>query len=116
MLSKKQKAYLNLARDLATRSKQKHRHGAVVVKSGRVLGVGYNKRRNSPLIVNPGRHRHDSGYHAEFDALRYVKNPSGCVVYVARVNNNGEDRLSKPCSICHELMDELGVKAVIYTR
>ena len=116
MLSRKQKAYMNVARFLAAKSSMRHKHGAVVVKSGRVLGLGYNKRRNDPRNLNPGRHRYDSGCHAEIDALRQVKDPKGSVVFVARINRQGEDMLSEPCSICAAELERLGVKKVIYTQ
>ena len=116
MLSKRQKAYMNVARFLATKSDLRHKHGAVVVKSSRVLGMGYNKHRNDPRNVNPGRHRYDSGCHAEMDALKKVSNPRGSIVFVARVNRKGEDLLSKPCEICSKELARLGIKKVIYTK
>lgn len=106
---------MNLARSLASRSAQRHKHGAVVVKSGRVLAMGFNKRRNHPLICNPGRHKLDSGFHAEIDAIKKVADPRGAVVFVARVNRRGQDRLSKPCPVCAKELSRLGVKKIIYT-
>lgn len=116
MLSKKQKAYMNVARFLATKSTMRHKHGAVVVKSGRVLGMGYNKRRNDPRNLNPGRHRYDSGCHAEMSALKNVSDPRGAIIFVARVNRSGNDLLSKPCEICASELKRLGIKKVIYTQ
>ena len=51
MLSKKDRAYLSVARYFAAKSQEKNTHGAVVVKSGRVLGTGFNKYRNNPHFV-----------------------------------------------------------------
>lgn len=107
---------MNVARFLATKSDLRHKHGAVVVKSGRVLGMGYNKQRNHPSVIMEGRHRLDCGYHAEIDALKRVPDPRGCTIFVARVNRQGEDLLSKPCDNCAKELERLGVKKVIYTR
>lgn len=115
-MSKKQEAFLSVARYLATKSDLRHKHGAVVVKGGRVLGMGYNKRRNDPRNLNPGRHRYDSGCHAEMSALKGVADPRGSVIFVARVNRMGDDRLSKPCEICAAELKRLGIKKVIYTQ
>ena len=116
MLSNKQKAYMNVARYLATKSDLRHRHGAVVVKSGRVLGMGYNKARNAPHVVMEGRHRLDCGYHAEYVAIRDAgEKARGATIFVARVNKNGDDLLSKPCDNCQKLIVESGIKSVIFT-
>lgn len=117
MLSKKQKAYMNVARFLATKSDLRHKHGAVVVKSGRVLGMGYNKHRNDPGVIMEGRHRLDCGYHAEAVAIKDAGgNARGATIFVARINRQGDDLLSKPCEYCQELIQESGIKNVIWTR
>lgn len=37
-------------------------------------------------------------------------------MYVARsAKNSKEDRMSKPCPMCHAVMEERGIKAVYYT-
>lgn len=116
MLSKKQKAYMNVARFLASKSEQRHKHGAVVVKSGRVLGMGHNKRRNHPHVIPAGKHREQCGYHAEALAIRDAgENARGGTIFVARVNRQGDDLLSKPCMQCQKLIEESGLKNVIYT-
>lgn len=117
MLSKKQKAYMNVARYIATKSVMKHKHGAVVVKSGRVVGTGFNKSRNHPNVIMEGRHRIDCGYHAEAVAIREAgEKARGATIFVARINRNGSDLLSKPCDNCQKLIEESGVKNVIFTR
>lgn len=117
MLSKKQKAYMNVARFLATKSIMRHKHGAVVVKSGRVVGLGYNKARNHPDVVTEGRHRVECGYHAEAVAIKEAgKNARGATIFVARINRQGEDLLSKPCELCQKTIEESGLKSVIFTR
>lgn len=116
MLSKKDKAFLSVARYFATKSNARNTHGAVVVKGGRVIGTGYNRNRNHPMIVSPEHIKTNCSIHAEESAIRDagydVKN---AVIYVARVNKHGEDRDSKPCQRCSALIEEFGIKRIIYT-
>ncbi len=117
MLSNKQKAYMNMARYLASKSSQRHKHGAVVVKSGRVLGTGFNKQRNHPHVIPNGKHREQCGRHAEFVALKEAgTNTRNATIFIARINRKGDDLLSKPCINCQKLIEESGIKNVIFTR
>lgn len=116
MLSKKDKAFLSVARYFATKSSARNTHGAVVVKGGRVVGTGYNRNRNHPMSVSPEHIKTECSTHAEESAIRDagydVKN---AIIYVARVNKHGEDRDSKPCPRCLSLIEESGIKRIIYT-
>ena len=115
-LSNKEKAYLSVARYFAAKSKSRRMHGAVVVKSGRVIGTGYNKDRNNPYYVSPEHIKTHCSIHAEVDAIRDASgNVKGAVLYVAIVNNHGEDRNSKPCIRCEAVIKESQIKKVIYT-
>lgn len=116
MLSKKDKAYLSVARYFATKSKARNTHGAVVVKSGRVVGTGYNRNRNHPRIVSPEHIKTDCSFHAEEIAIREAgENSRGAIIYVARVNKQGKDRDSMPCPRCLSLINQSGIKRVVYT-
>ena len=63
--------------------------------------------------TRPGRATH----HAETSCVLGVNRTAttGATVYVARVNRQGEWRMSKPCSMCHEVMKFVGIKKVVYT-
>ena len=117
MLSKKDRAYLSVARYFATKSSAKNTHGAVVVKGGRVLSTGWNKNRNHPAIVSPEHIKTDCSYHAQEVAIREAgeENVRGAVIYVARVNKSGHDRDSRPCRKCSSLIEHVGIKRVIFT-
>jgi deoxycytidylate deaminase len=117
MLSKKDRSYLSVARYLATKSKSRNTHGALVVKGGRVLGSGFNKDRNHPKIVSPEHIKTDCSFHAEQVAIKEAgeDNVRGAVIYVARVNRQGKDRDSKPCSRCSALIERVGIKKVVFT-
>jgi len=117
MLSKKDSAYLNVARYFAQKSNARNTHGAVVVKGGRVLGTGWNKHRNHPAVVSPEHIKTDCSTHAERVAIREAgeDNVKGAVIFVARVNRHGNDRDSKPCPRCSDLIDRVGIKRVVFT-
>ena len=46
------------------------KHGAVIVKGGRVLATGMNKERNHPKIVSSEHIKTHCSVHAEVDALK----------------------------------------------
>jgi tRNA(Arg) A34 adenosine deaminase TadA len=106
-----------VARYCATKSTARNTHGAVVVKGGRVLGIGWNKNRNNPQTVSPEHVKSDCSYHAEEIAIREAGEDSikGAIIYVARVNRHGNDRDSKPCSKCAILIKKAGIKRVVFT-
>lgn len=116
-LSNRDRSYLSVARYLANKSVARNTHGAVVVKGGRVLGTGWNKNRNHPAIVSPEHVKTDCSYHAEEVAIREAgeDNVRGAIIYVARVNKNGQDRDSKPCPKCASLIEQVGIKRVVFT-
>lgn len=115
-LSNKDKRFLDIARSLAFSSKENNKHGAIIVKNRRVLGVGKNKRKNHPSIVSENHIKLHCSVHAEEDAIKNSNTQlKGATIYVARVNNFGIDRNSKPCSNCQALIEKHGIKKVVYT-
>ena len=93
------------------------RHGAVIIKGGSVLNLAANNDNHTSFgqrfRSSPGRATH----HAETACILGLERSSttGSTVYVARVGKNGKWRMSKPCSMCHEVMRFVGVKRVVYT-
>ena len=117
MLSRREQAFLSVARYLASKSEARQKHGAVIVRGGSVVGTGFNKDRNHPDNVSPEHIKTHCSVHAEVEAIRDAGwNVRGAVLYVARINNNGEDRYSKPCDRCNAVIEETQIKKVIYTR
>lgn len=112
--TKSQRGFIERAKRVASLSSCRVKHGAVLVKGGRVIGIGVNVSRNHPSVVsNPER---EASYHAEIMALRSVTgDTTGAVMYVARVNNHGQERMSKPCSVCQSALNDAGIKKVYYT-
>lgn len=117
MLSRREQAFLSVAKYFATKSTSRQKHGAVIVKGGSVIGTGFNKDRNHPDFVSPEHIKTHCSVHAETEAIRDAGwNVKGSVLYVARVNRQGKDRNSKPCDRCMVIIEETQIKKVIYTR
>jgi len=115
-LSNSEQAFLSVARYFAAKSAANKKHGAVIVKSGRVLGRGYNKDTNDPMRVSPEHIKTHCSRHAEIEAIRDANwNVDGATLYVARVNRQGQDRNSKPCKYCEIVIKETNIKKVIHT-
>jgi deoxycytidylate deaminase len=95
-------------------------HGAVLARGGSIISLGVN----SGKYCSDGENYrcHGSGkatYHAEISALLHLSRniTKGSTMYVARCSRTGDgsSRMSKPCSMCHAVMKERGVKKVFYT-
>ena len=110
-LTKKDSRFLLIAMGVATQSRCKFKHGAIVVRHGKILSSACNQIKNDPKYVDP---KHCQ-IHAEIAALKKAGWPSKVTVYVARVNGFGTARLSKPCANCQEVLDAHKVK-VIWTE
>ena len=115
----KKKRYMELAKRLAEQSDYgKFKHGAVLVQGGSVLNCSYNKDNYNSF---GSRFRDiDKGtatLHAEIGCVLGIPRPktTGATVYVARVNNFGEEKISKPCQMCQNVLKHVGVRRVIYT-
>lgn len=113
-LTKTERRYLRRAMRLAAMGTCNQRHGAVIVKGGRVLSVGINTQRNCP--GNDYIPAEDIAIHAEEAAIRALGGQArGAKIYVARVLKNGEPGLSRPCDRCYKAIMEAGIKDIIYT-
>lgn len=88
------------------------RHGALVVLGGAVQGMGVNKSTNNPHIH---KNLHFLSEHAEMAALRRCKRTKGATIYIARINNRGEQMMSRPCDKCMRLIRAAGIKKIVYT-
>ena len=118
-LSKSRKRYFDLAKRAAMESTYgKLRHGAVVVKGGSIVSFGFNKA-NHCQFGRRFRHIHkgDATQHAEISAILGMPRTAtqGADLYVVRINNHCQWRMSKPCPMCEQAMRFVGIKRVFYT-
>lgn len=104
--------HLELASQIARRSRCKYKHGAVLVKRGKVIAVSTNIRRNDPEWDD----WRICSVHAEEGCLAKVGVwAHGSTMFIARVNVRGVVRDSAPCKRCAGLMARAGVVKVIHT-
>lgn len=87
------------------------RVGAVLVRGGRLLSVGFNRYRNDPSQVDLA----GVSYHAEAVAIRKAGFTEGATLYVARVTRSGDLGSAKPCARCQRLIAHHGVHTVVWT-
>lgn len=112
-LTKTEQSYLRRALRLAETGTCNQRHGAIIVKGGRVLSVGINTQRNTPADSIPYE---DVAVHAEEAALRAIGGQArGAKIYVARKMKDGSSGLSRPCDRCYRAIKDAGIKEIIYT-
>lgn len=102
---------VELAISQAKKSPMVHKHGAVVWKTKRILGAGYNYH-NTP----PSDSTRRFSIHSERDALfglaaSQINNSSMLAI---RVNSSGELISCKPCKGCYKLLKRKGVKKVYW--
>ena len=100
---------------VAGRSVAEQRHGCVLVRGGRVLGVGINRYINPPYLVSPEHAKTHCSIHAEVAALRAAGTAVRATAYVARINPRGEPLLSAPCPACAATLAAAGVRRVVHT-
>ena len=115
----KKKRYIELAKRMAEQSEYgKFKHGAVLVQGGSVLNCSYNKDNyNSFGSRFRPKSKGNATLHAEIGCVLGMPRgkTTGAVLYVARVNGQGNEKISKPCKMCQNVLKHVGVKRVIYT-
>ena len=117
--SKKTQKYIDLAERMAQQSTYpSFRHGATLIKGSTVVNASCNKNGfNSFGARFRKKSQGKATLHAELGAVLNVERSKteGATIFVVRVNNSGEQRLSKPCHMCESAMRHCGIKKVIYS-
>lgn len=113
-LSNRDRSFLSLAMELSLNSDMKQKHGAVIVRRGRVLAQGWNVLKNDPNNMSAEHIKLFCSVHAEGMAIARCKKAVGATIYVAR-NKSGKARHSKPCDACEQAIISAGIARVVYT-
>lgn len=115
----KHRRFIDIAKKAALKSLfDRQRHGAVLVKGGSVIKIATN---SGDYCSFGDKFRSEqegpASVHAELGCILGVDKSvtQGATVYVVRINNNGEFRLSKPCPMCEAAMRYVGIKKVYYS-
>lgn len=114
--------WLDICLDLAKNSsaagskKVKSRHGAIVVKRGRIIGAGVNVMRGVASVSQTDNSWRGSYVHAEEVALQTAgSKASGATLYVARIGKSHNALNSEPCTRCEGMIQRFGIKNVVWT-
>ena len=107
---------VNMAIDEALRSEHSVKHGAVVMKKGKIIQSGRNQYCAMERIKHFQSKRIWS-IHAEMNALLGLPKcmTKNADIYVVRVNKLGDIVNSRPCKICMTLILKSGIKNVHYS-
>jgi tRNA(Arg) A34 adenosine deaminase TadA len=96
----------------AKRSSHEFKHGAVLAKEGKIIGVGKNRYCSStPRSV---KRRGRLSIHAEEAAMKQAGHCTNAIMYVVRLNSSGL-AFSKPCGRCEALMRISRIEKVTYS-
>lgn len=108
-------SYLRIAQKMAFLSQEEHKLGACAVKSGRVLGQGFNQLNKHNKIVK--KFFNYPTLHAEIASIcrLHADDIRDSVIYVYRERKSGSPGLAKPCARCILALIAFGVKRVVYS-
>jgi tRNA(Arg) A34 adenosine deaminase TadA len=109
-VSKSESSFLVATTKIASTSPNRFRMGAMIVKSGRVLGGAVNITKASPSTP-PNRF----STHAEINAMRVASDTQDATMYVARVDKFENTVLARPCAWCIQKILEAGIYKVVFT-
>lgn len=109
-VSNKDASFIAATAKIAQTSDNRFRVGAMVVKSGRVMGGSPNITRRSPRTP-PNRF----STHAEIAAINIASDCDRATLYIARLNNADQYSISRPCAWCVQKIIEAGISRVVFT-
>lgn len=112
--------YIREAISIAQMSNMTHKLGAIIIKSGKIVGKGFNISNRTRIL------KHDNiSIHAEINAIyNYLKSKkiftlktdlSDVQLLVIRYAN-GRCASSKPCTLCLKVIRSLGIKKIHYAN
>lgn len=99
-------------------------HVAIVTKRNRIVSIGTNSDKTHPMAKTLKIAKQTETMCAELAAALKIglshkeglPDFSALTMTVVRVGNNGELRMSKPCSACQKLLSMCNFKRVIYSN
>jgi deoxycytidylate deaminase len=114
---------IHIALKESAKSDCRAKHGAAICRHKNVLSKGHNSYKCHPKWSYTKVHSKDHTIlytiHAEADAIRQAIRRGidirGTTIFVARNDNNGGARMSKPCVNCQKLIERYGIAKIVYT-
>ena len=117
--SHKQARYIELAKRQANFSLFMHKHGAVLAKGGCVLNCAFNEVMYSSFANRFRRNRMNGigTRHSEINVVLGLDKrlTTGADIYVVRINQDGNLKLSAPCPMCVSVAQFCGINRIIYS-
>jgi pyrimidine deaminase RibD-like protein len=103
MITARHKRFIEIAYQRALSANGVHKHATVIVASSRIIGIGCND--------------YSRGQHSESAALddNWLSNFKGATAYNVRIRKAQKFGLSAPCEHCLLLLQEAGIKKVVFT-
>lgn len=115
------------AREMGWEKGKPRLYATIWDKRGRLLAEGSNykdgRMKTHPvqakMAKKHGDNPHKQFLHAELDAivslLRRGKEAEAYLIHVVRLNKDGEEMNAKPCPICQAMIEEVGIKNVLFS-
>lgn len=124
--SNRLKKYFNLAKNASLFSDYKDHHlGAVLIYKNKVISMGWNSTKTSPIqkkyniLRGYDVENANNRLHAEMSAILKIKDLdidfSKVKLYVYREHKNGVKALAMPCPACQKMIKDMGIKEVWFT-
>lgn len=105
--------WFKLAKNVSKYSEHRIKVGAVLIRKGKPISVGFNKRKapNRKFIT-----RFDTT-HAEICALATSGKDEikKSIMFVYREDKKGNVRMSRPCEYCMDELKKFGIKQIYYS-
>lgn len=107
--------HIHLLKKIATYSSLTHKHGACLIKGGKICTFGYNRYIKTDM-VNDKCIKYT--IHAEIDALCKMKLTKGMDILIIRLGNPKTEKLrnSRPCNSCIDKLTQRGIRKVYYSN
>lgn len=97
---------------------------AVIVKGGKILSTGYNRRSTNGFVEHYTSMIRGVGIgdscstHAEMDAVLNIRDKvdlRSCKIFVARLRIDDSIGMARPCRICQAVLFSYGIRKAYYT-
>lgn len=93
------------------------RHFAFLFKKNRIISIGWNKTKTTPLNLKFGYHKL-CGIHAEMVSLNKARhgNLKNCSIAVLRIDRNNKLNQSAPCKFCMNVLKHFDIDHIFHTN
>lgn len=124
------KRCFKLAKNASKFSDHKIKMGSVIIHKNKVISVGWNCKKSSPIQKKYNKYRsfenrvfdvdkHDNVIHAECMAVKnairqFNGNLNKCSIFIYSTKKDGSNRLSRPCRACMKMLKDNNIRNVYY--